>query len=92
MTKKIKSDFDTSRTSELRQVRDEGTAFAKLHVQQLAVELLEWQNTSILRSDGRVRELAHLLKALDTAHALKIAENFAIRAALEFVATSPELP
>jgi hypothetical protein len=77
--------FDTSNADKLHRARDSGRLFAEQHVRELAMEILEWQNTALLR-DGKLRELAHILKALDASHALKIAENFAIRAALELAA------
>lgn len=77
----------TPSSAQLEAVRKSAQRFAKKHVAELATELLEWSNTSILRN-GRVRELAHILKALDTTHALKIAENFAVHAALEVAAKS----
>jgi hypothetical protein len=77
--------FDTSNATKLHRVRERGRLFAEQHVHELAMEILEWQNTAVLR-DGKLRELAHILEALDASHALKIAENFAIRASLELAA------
>lgn len=58
--------------------------FATEHVREMAAELLEWQDTSILR-DGKVRELAKMCAFADY-HALKVAEHFVHRAALEVAA------
>ncbi|HIE4193447.1 MULTISPECIES: DUF551 domain-containing protein [Burkholderia] len=69
----------------LTAARDAATAYAREHARELATELLEWSDTTLLR-DGRVRELARMLQVLDAAHALKLARSFAERAALELAA------
>lgn len=52
--------------------------FAATHTRELAGEILEWQDTAILR-DGKLRELAKLCDF--AAHdALKVAEHYAERA------------
>ncbi|WP_321944663.1 hypothetical protein [Burkholderia cenocepacia] len=75
----------------LTAARDAATAYAREHARELATELLEWSDTTLLR-DGRVRELARMLQVLDAAHALKLARSFAERAALELAArcTTPD--
>jgi hypothetical protein len=69
-------------SDELKEIRIQAETFAREHVVECAVELLEWSNTSLLR-DGRVRELAKMLQQLDEHHSLTLAERFATRAALE---------
>lgn len=71
--------------------RDAATAYAREHARELATELLEWSDTTLLR-DGRVRELARMLQVLDAAHALTLARSFAEHAALELAArrTTPD--
>lgn len=70
---------------EIEAAREEAVKFAREHAQELAVELLEWSETSVLRH-GRVRELAKNLEALDRHHSLKLAQSFAEHAALELAA------
>ncbi|MEB2554094.1 hypothetical protein [Burkholderia cenocepacia] len=69
----------------LTAARDAATAYAREHARELATELMEWSDTTLLR-DGRVRELARMLQVLDAAHALTLARSFAERAALELTA------
>ncbi|EPK5306233.1 hypothetical protein OR553_004181 [Pseudomonas aeruginosa] len=40
--------------------RDRANAFARLHLQECAAELMSWKETSLLPTDGRIRELAKL--------------------------------
>ncbi|HGF9701767.1 hypothetical protein [Pseudomonas aeruginosa] len=40
--------------------RDRANAFARLHLPECAAELLSWKETSLLPTDGRIRELAKL--------------------------------
>lgn len=75
--------------NELKAVRDTGAEFARANSQEIAVEILEWQDTSLLRN-GKLRGLARLLKPLDPPNSLKIAENFGLRAALEIAAKPPK--
>ncbi|WP_157661653.1 hypothetical protein [Burkholderia ubonensis] len=76
---------------EIKAARNKATAYAREHAQELAVELLEWSDTALLRN-GRVRELAQILKTLDAHHSLTLARSFAERAALEQAArrTTPD--
>lgn len=76
---------------EIKAAREEAVKFAREHAKELAVELLEWSETSVLRH-GRVRELAKNLEALDRHHSLKLAQSFAEHAALELAArrTTPD--
>ncbi|MDN7814857.1 hypothetical protein [Burkholderia vietnamiensis] len=76
---------------EIKAAREDAVKFAREHAQELAVELLEWSETSVLRR-GRVRELAKNLEALDRHHSLKLAQSFAEHAALELAArrTTPD--
>ncbi|WP_176016618.1 hypothetical protein [Burkholderia sp. BCC0398] len=67
---------------ELKEARDAATAYAREHVQELAEELLEWSDSTLLRN-GRMRELARILQSLDGAHSLTLARSFAERAVLE---------
>jgi hypothetical protein len=72
----------------LRAVRDAGIAFAKQHVKELAQEILDWEETAVLKKDGRLRELANILKPLDGAKPLTLAQSFAMREVLNFVTAS----
>lgn len=76
---------------DLNTARDYAIAYARANACDLAIELLEWQETTVLR-DGKVRELANALKALDAKHSLVLARSFAERAALELAArcTTPD--
>lgn len=70
---------------ELRAIADSAEDFAKKHIVEISGEMLEWRDTSILKS-GRVRELANMLRPLATdAYAISVAESYALRAAYEFV-------
>lgn len=71
--------------NDLKKVRDAGIKFASENVTALAAELIEWQDTSLL-CNGKLRELASMLAPLGSESSLKIAESFAVRAALETAA------
>lgn len=62
----------------------EAEEFAHKHVREIAAEIIEWQNTSILRS-GRLRELADICSYITSTHALNFAEGLAVREALLIV-------
>ena len=69
----------------LRAIAAEAEAFAKEHVVEMCAELSEWSKTSLLRN-GRVRELARMLKPVAGEHyALSTAESYVKHAAFEFV-------
>lgn len=68
----------------LRAIATQAEEFAKEHVVVIGEEMLEWQNTSLLR-EGRVRELSRILTPLADSYALSVAESYARRAAFEFV-------
>ncbi|MEI2416149.1 hypothetical protein V8Z80_08185 [Orrella sp. JC864] len=65
-------------------------AFAQRHYVELAAEELEWQDTALLRN-GRMRELAEMLKPIAGHDPLVLAKNLTHRAALEAVARVAEL-
>lgn len=71
---------------ELREITKNAEAFAKEHIVELCEELLEWQDTSILRQ-GKLRELTRMLKPMASFDvlALRIAEDYVKKAALEFM-------
>ena len=69
---------------ELVKIRQTAMNFAHVHHVELAVEILEWQDKALLRN-GKVRELAEILRSLDPHHSLKLAESFAARAIMEGV-------
>jgi hypothetical protein len=70
---------------DLENWRGQMIAFAKANAHELAVEIIEWQDTSRLK-DGKLRELARIAADVACGDALKVAENFAIRQALELAA------
>lgn len=65
--------------------RHQMTAFAKAHICELAVEILERQDTGILK-DGKLRELGRMAADVAGHDSLKVAENFVVREALELAA------
>lgn len=72
--------------SDLKIIRKECQDFAKQHLKECCAELLEWQNTAILR-DGRIRELASMCRKFVGDHdGLRVAESFVNRAAVERIA------
>jgi len=76
-------------TIDIKVFRSEAQAFAKEHLAECAAEIIEWQDTAILR-DGRVRELAAKCDKFIANHdALRVAESFINRAAVERVASTP---
>ena len=70
--------------SDLKNHIAEARAFTKRHLPQCAEEMLEWQDTALLR-DGRMRELGKLCSKIDPQYSLKLAEGMVTRAALEYV-------
>lgn len=74
-------------TNEMIAIRDAARAFAAAHVRTLAAELVEWQDTGLLR-DGKLRELAGIWAKGDESNAMSLAESTATRAALDAVAKS----
>ena len=60
--------------------------FTKERIKELAAEIVEWHDTSLLKIGGRVRELAQILQTLDKSKSLSIAENMINREALKIVA------
>lgn len=69
--------------SDIMQFRVEAQAFAAEHLAECAAELIEWQDTAILR-DGRVRELAAKCEKFISNHdSLPVAESLINRAAVE---------
>lgn len=64
--------------NELRLAKD----WAEDHAVELAQEMMEWQDTAILR-DGKLRDLARQLTFAPAHDRLNIAEHVATRACLE---------
>jgi hypothetical protein len=64
--------------------REKARDFAKANIRELAFEVNEWSDTARLR-DGRLRELAVLCEFAGEHYALRVAEDFARRAAFDFV-------
>ena len=60
-------------------------AYAKANVIECCREIIEWQDTAVLRS-GRVRELADVLRPMVDHDALRLAESLIKRAAMEKIA------
>ncbi|AJA17220.1 hypothetical protein ACR3H8_27560 [Pseudomonas aeruginosa] len=72
--------------------RDRANDFARLHLQECAVELLRWKKTSLLPTDGRVRELAKLCSEIaGPAASLSLAEATVYDLALQALST-PDFP
>lgn len=71
-----------------KKTQRQARAYAREHLAECASELLAWRTTGLL-ADGRVRELAAMLRALDTHEHLQLAEGEIVRAALERVAVPP---
>lgn len=71
---------------ELKTIRETAKQFAKEHLSECAAELLVWHSTSLLK-DGRVRELARMLRPIHSSDALQGAELYINRAALNAAAT-----
>jgi hypothetical protein len=69
----------------LAAARRAAKAFAERHLSTLAAEIIEWQDTAVLR-DGKMRELGSICSALDDDHSLQLAESFVSRAALAALA------
>lgn len=67
---------------DLKELREQAKRFAARHVAHLAEEIIEWQDTGLLRN-GKLRDLASLILPMGHEHSLQMAENFAKRAALE---------
>lgn len=65
-------------------IRNEARAFAATHVRALSAELVEWQDTGLLR-DGKLRELAAIWSKGDEPNSMSLAESTATRAALNAV-------
>lgn len=72
---------------DLHAVRAQCEAFAAQHVATLAAELIEWQDTAILR-EGKLRELAAMSRPFSSTHDLQVAEMMTNRAALNMVVTN----
>lgn len=69
-----------------KQLKRDSESFALVNLADCARELLEWQNTALLR-DGKVRELGRMCAVWAGAeNSLKIAESLVCRAALSKVA------
>lgn len=74
--------LDTPNESQAARYRAE--AFAKQHLPECAAELLEWKDTSVLASNGRVRQLAKICaEYTGPSYSLGVAESTIFRAALE---------
>jgi len=69
------------------EVREKARAFADGCTKTLAAELIEWQDTGLLR-DGKLRELASIWADVDAPNSLSLAESTATRAAFEALTKS----
>lgn len=72
-------------TEECLKISEAANKFAVAHVVLLCEEMREWDKTSILRSEGRVRQLADILRPLAGSSALRVAESYVRVAAYDFV-------
>ncbi|KVP90741.1 hypothetical protein WJ95_09570 [Burkholderia ubonensis] len=66
----------------LKKALDTAIAYANKHVNELAEEILEWKDTSVLRQ-GRLRDLAKIVSLINGRTSLELAKSLAERAALE---------
>lgn len=69
------------------EVRNKARAFADGCAKTLAAELIEWQDTGLLR-DGKMRELAAIWASVDASNAMSLAQSTATRAALHALTKS----
>lgn len=67
----------------------QASTFARDNLAECAGELLAWRNTGLL-GDGRMRELAAMLRPLSPHDHLSLAESVIVRVALERVSATPE--
>lgn len=74
---------------DVRQIRERANQFAATHVRELAAEIIEWQDTGLLRN-GKLRELAAIWAEADVFSALTVAERTAFRAALVVASQAAE--
>lgn len=71
--------------AELRLLMEQAKRFAQREAYTLALEILDYKNTGILR-DGKLRQLARLLKTIAPDSGLSMAETVATEAILlEFI-------
>lgn len=70
---------------ECQKISNAAKEFSEAHVVLLCEEMREWDKTSILRSEGRVRQLADILRPLAGSIALRVAESYVRVAAYDFV-------
>lgn len=64
-------------------------AYAREHGQQCALEIIEWRNTGIY-SGHRLAELENILRPLDSARAMRMAEDLVIEVALAKLASDSD--
>lgn len=64
-------------------IRHEAELFAEQNAVDLARDLLDWSSTSILPTEAKLRQLAHMLQEIEPRQALNLAKAFAERAILE---------
>lgn len=65
-------------------------AYAREHGQQCAMEIIEWRNTGIY-SGNRLAELANILRPLNSARAMQMAEDLVIEVALAKLASDSDV-
>ncbi|MES2323239.1 MAG: hypothetical protein V4633_13325 [Pseudomonadota bacterium] len=69
--------------TDLKTIRDQCKKFAEDNLRECCIEIIEWQDTAILR-DGKVRELAALCSTFISNHdGLRVAESYVSRAAIQ---------
>ena len=70
--------------------REAAKTFAKQHAAELAQNLNEWQDTGLLPSACRLRELHEICRPLGNRDTLALAEGFANRACRDYAARAAE--
>ncbi|GJA77607.1 TPA: hypothetical protein NJT27_003389 [Klebsiella pneumoniae] len=75
--------------TELQGIYPKSRAYAREHGQQCAKEILKWRETGIYRGH-LLAELANILKPLDSARSMQMAEDLVIEVALEKLASDSD--
>lgn len=70
-------------------IMEKAKKFAKDHVAECSLEILNWNSTGLLSGD-RLTELAEILKDVDPYHALTLAQNLVKDEALRIAAKIPD--
>lgn len=72
----------------LKSIMDNAESYARLHRVDLALELVNWSNSGILKN-GYLRQLAEILSSISTNQSLVLAEKIATQAILRAFVKQP---